>query len=599
MTGHRPDVAHAPHVALVGLAPALAAQVARVLAPTGARVAAFAGEAEALAWEEDGRRADLLVCGHTGRSVAASSVAASSVAGHGAAHTIDALDTMQRVRALAPTMPVAVFAAAGSEDVAVAAIKAGAASYVPAPADDSELWEMLREGLQAAASGLGPRLSRLLDNLDIGMFRFDPDDRLVEANDALRRILHQPSLDALYARTDVCRFLADLARDGGGTPRTVRTRLLADHGTDVVVETGARAVVDGQGVAQGWEGYVIDVTEREDARARATTRATLIEQVRHAVIATDEHLTVVVWNHGAEMLCGWPAGETLGQPLMVVAEKLGMTDQVHTIIAVLQDGGRWEGEVQYRRQDGQAGESYLRAAALSIDGAFAGFVGSAVDIAERKQLEAQLTEAVAARERLLTEALRRVRSNLQLVSSLINVQLARQGDESLRLIARDTQNRIRAIALMNEWLLPTPGQGLVNMQGYLVQIAEYLGAAFSRESRVHISCTVEPIAMGAEQATRVGLAVNELVVNALKHAFPGVSEGTIVVRLAAQPGGETAELVVRDSGVGLPEAYDPLTSTTLGLRLVLDLAQRLDASLTVERTGGTTFRFVLPLHEQA
>ncbi|NOT43493.1 MAG: PAS domain-containing protein, partial [Acidobacteria bacterium] len=276
MTGPRPDVPHAPHVALVGLAAPLAAQVARVLAPTDARVAAFAGEAEALAWEEDGRRADLLVCGHTGSSVAAGSVAAGSVPGSSAAgssvaeHGIDALETMQRVRALAPTMPVAVFAAAGSEDVAVAAIKAGAASYVPAPADDTELWEMLREGLQAAASGLGPRLSRLLDNLDIGMFRFDPDDRLVEANDALRRILRQPSLEALFSQADVCRFLADLARDGGGTPRTVRTRLLADHGTDVVVETGARAVFDGQGVAQGWEGYVIDVTEREDARARAT-----------------------------------------------------------------------------------------------------------------------------------------------------------------------------------------------------------------------------------------------------------------------------------------------------------------------------------------
>jgi two-component sensor histidine kinase len=108
---------------------------------------------------------------------------------------------------------------------------------------------------------------------------------------------------------------------------------------------------------------------------------------------------------------------------------------------------------------------------------------------------------------------------------------------------------------------------------------------------------MEGIALDLDRAIHVGLIVNELITNALKHAFPGDSAGEVIVALRCA--GDRVELEVRDTGVGLPAALDLEQAKTLGLRIVHILAKRLEAKVQVESAGGTVFTVSFPLHADA
>jgi two-component sensor histidine kinase len=220
-----------------------------------------------------------------------------------------------------------------------------------------------------------------------------------------------------------------------------------------------------------------------------------------------------------------------------------------------------------------------------------------VDLTAHRQLESQLHRAVAERDRLLSEAHRRVKANLQLVSSLINIQLARQADSTLRLFAQDVQNRIRAIALLHDLLLQSSDCSAVNMQPYIRQITVSLAQAYAQQHSATVECRADDIWLDIDAAVRVGLIVNELVVNALKYAFPGQTSGAVSVSLA-RTGERSALLEVRDSGAGLPPGAESGASQGHGLRLVIDLARNLGSVAHVERRAGTTFQFRLPIPVQ-
>jgi two-component sensor histidine kinase len=218
------------------------------------------------------------------------------------------------------------------------------------------------------------------------------------------------------------------------------------------------------------------------------------------------------------------------------------------------------------------------------------------DITERKQAEETMRLALAEKTVLLKEVHHRVKNNLQIVISLLNLQSKEACPDAVRDILATTQNRVRSMALIHENLYQSESLACLNLTHYLEGLCTHLlRGAGPVNARVAIESQVENerISIELNQAVPCGLLINELVTNALKHAFPGERPGLIRVTLQ-RPSPQEVRLTVADDGVGLPAALDPHHSTSLGLRLVCLLTEQLHGTVTFERGQGTAVQILFP-----
>ena len=247
-------------------------------------------------------------------------------------------------------------------------------------------------------------------------------------------------------------------------------------------------------------------------------------------------------------------------------------------------------------------------------------MSSVVDIAERKrgqeernrllgqlqtlnyELEArvqartaELQAALREREVLLQEVHHRVKNNLQVISSLISMQGRALGEEGGRVALEECQTRVQAIALIHEQLYRSKDYARVPFAEYARSlVGNVFRATEGPPERIRLELAIEDVALGVDRAIPCGLILNELITNALRHAFPGGRSGTIRVELGYVAGG-AFRLAVRDDGVGLPPGLDVGTAPSLGLQLVSMLAEQLNAGLEVDRDHGTRVGLTLPV----
>ncbi|HVV93965.1 MAG TPA: sensor histidine kinase [Hyphomicrobiales bacterium] len=204
---------------------------------------------------------------------------------------------------------------------------------------------------------------------------------------------------------------------------------------------------------------------------------------------------------------------------------------------------------------------------------------------------AEAERELAHRDALLHELIHRMRNTMQMVGSLIALQAAAIDDPPARQSFDDTAGRIRAIALALEHTARPGDLGAVDLGGYLRALLHAASGLDGRRN-VAVSFQAEPAELAMARAVPLGIAINEILSNAFRHAFPPGRRGNLRLVARAQADGAIA-VTIADDGVGLPPQIDPLRAATLGLRLVHRLARQADASLAVERTGGTVFRLVL------
>ncbi len=193
------------------------------------------------------------------------------------------------------------------------------------------------------------------------------------------------------------------------------------------------------------------------------------------------------------------------------------------------------------------------------------------------------------KESLLQEVHHRVKNNLQLISSLLSLQAHRIAEPAVAELFAESRNRVRSMALVHENLYRAGNFARVPMDQHLEKLCAQLCHVYGLdERRVRLHLQVDDIELSLSQAVSCGLIVNELVSNALKHAFPGGSSGDIHVRMQALPE-QRYQLTVADSGIGLPVHIGPESADTLGLQLVVDLSHQLRGKLQVVREAGTLF----------
>jgi two-component sensor histidine kinase len=214
---------------------------------------------------------------------------------------------------------------------------------------------------------------------------------------------------------------------------------------------------------------------------------------------------------------------------------------------------------------------------------------------------AQLTALVAEKEVLLKEIHHRVKNNLQVISSLLNLQSMHIADAAASAVLAESRGRVHSIALVHEILYESQELSRLDFASYIRALVQTVVQAQSVPGCV-ISAEIETERLRMPLATAIpfGLLINELLTNSLKHAFTGRSEGCIRVRLSRTQE-QRVQLEVSDDGVGLPEREEERERRSLGLDLVYTFAEQLGAEVRVERAHGTRFCFLFaaaPLPEE-
>jgi two-component sensor histidine kinase len=211
-------------------------------------------------------------------------------------------------------------------------------------------------------------------------------------------------------------------------------------------------------------------------------------------------------------------------------------------------------------------------------------------VADLRRRERKLKAELKRKETLLKEIHHRIKNNIQIISSLLRLQAGAAQDEKLLEVLAASQSRIRSISLIHEKLYQSRDLATVDFGDYIRVLAgQVIHLAGVNPSVVRLEVQAERVRLGAKRAIPCGLIINELILNALKHAFPQGKTGTIRIELKPQARGRYL-LTVSDDGVGLPESIDIQRPERLGLQIVRDLVKQLGGRLDVDRQAGTTFR---------
>lgn len=209
------------------------------------------------------------------------------------------------------------------------------------------------------------------------------------------------------------------------------------------------------------------------------------------------------------------------------------------------------------------------------------------------RLKAEIENRIQEKETLVREVHHRVKNNLQTVSSLLSLQSKNTLNEEIRTLIKSSKNRITAMAMIHEMLYVRDNLSKIEFEPYVRELTEFLVKSMAEKGTavVHIDIAIPPVQYNLDTAIPLGLLINEVVTNSLKYGFAGNDTGKISIQLRASSEPESYDLRISDNGIGFSEEIDFENNTSLGLKLIQNLARQLRGS--VKRTGtsqGTSYQ---------
>lgn len=216
-------------------------------------------------------------------------------------------------------------------------------------------------------------------------------------------------------------------------------------------------------------------------------------------------------------------------------------------------------------------------------------LGVAEDITDLKATENMLKESLKMKEVLLREIHHRVKNNMQIISSLLNLQADYVQEQETKNVLKDSQSRVKSMAMIHEKLYMAEDLSHVNFKEYAEKLVVDIFYSYGIEvGTIELNLNVEEIELNMETAIPLGLILNEFIINSLKYAFTNMEKPSITVQL--QIVDDKYVLTVSDNGKGLPEDIDLETVDSLGLKLVNNLVNQIDGDISIDRSHGTEFK---------
>ena len=349
-----------------------------------------------------------------------------------------------------------------------------------------------------------------------------------------------------------------------------------------------------------------DITKRkeiekevESQRDRLQHMAELIRFSHDAIISLDADRVIKAWNKGAEEVYGWTEQEAAGNvthDLLKTGSHLSNAEVDEQLLR----NGRWDGELQHQRKDGsrivvESRHVIQRDAA----GAVLGILEINRDITDRKKSEEALREtlenlASTVKEKtiLLQEVHHRVKNNLAVICSLLEMSAAGSDSGDARLALKESQQRVHSIALIHEHLYGADHFDRVNFSDYIQQLAQSMNVAYhAGERQITTRIEAESIEMGVHRAFPAALILNEVMANAFKHAFPDHQRDGEIRIWFGESEPHQLELRIRDNGLARTSCLHQGDRNSVALRIIHILAKQLDGAF--ERLPSPDSHFVL------
>lgn len=377
----------------------------------------------------------------------------------------------------------------------------------------------------------------------------------------------------------------------------------APEGGERWIHWVSRGIADGKGTVHEYQMIGRDITETKVAQhdlAKGEERYRITaEATGQLVYDLDLPTGRISWQGAILAVTGYAPEEFATCDRKRLSEMIHPEDRERVRMAM--DEGR-EGlapvqiEFRLRKKDGTYIDIYDNGVFLASSGGDPERkLGTMTDVSARKQVEAQIAASLKEKEVLLKEIHHRVKNNLQVISSLLSLQSGTTNDTYAQEQLRESQNRIRTMALIHERLYQSENLAEINFGVYVQSLGAFLSRSYNVPG-VHILYAVDPCHLPVNMAIPCGLVINELVSNALKYAFRGRTQGEIEITFTLLRGNR-AVLTVRDDGVGFPSELDFRSTKSLGLQLVNTLASQLSGTIGLIRDRGTTFTITMPLED--
>ncbi len=379
-----------------------------------------------------------------------------------------------------------------------------------------------------------------------------------------------------------------------------------DH--DIVLSDGqrrnlhgiGRPIVDEIGKVKRIFGTVQDATElkqvEKSLRESVAQYRALFENANDAIFLYGLDGRVVTANSKAFELTGYSLDEVIGKTgeFFTVPEEADEARQIHEKVIVRgertpiyertilhKDGTKRLCEITARLIEDKTGNPLF-------------FQGVVRDITEQRRAEAQIQASLQEKEVLLKEIHHRVKNNLQVISSLLELQAGYIDDASVKQMIEESRNRVRSMAFVHEQLYYSTDLAQVDFATYIYDLTRSLERNYRQvTTNVLLNLDVDQIYLSVETAVPLGLIINELVSNALKHAFVDGRSGEVTLRLKSLEN-NSIRLTVADNGIGFPEELDFYQSPSLGLTIIMTLVGQIEGEIELSSQNGSRIDLVFP-----
>lgn len=382
-------------------------------------------------------------------------------------------------------------------------------------------------------------------------------------------------------------------------------RIIKPDGSVRWINDRAFPIYNSQGKLYRAAGISEDITERilTEAALKASEQKyrNLVETSQGLIWSLDTEGRLTFVNQVAQEFSGYKSEEIIGKKFSEFTtsttpeqaqKKLEIFERLYTGESILQYEGKG------LRKDGTQFWLSCNMMALRDDtGNILGITGTAVDITERKKAEEQLKLSLQEKEALIKEVHHRVKNNLQVISSLLDLQSQQIQDPVTLELFRASQNRVKSIALIHEKLYQSDNLARVNLAEYIQSLTSYLLHTYPIDpNNITLQLQVKQIFLNLDIVIPCGLIINELVSNALKHGFPGNTKGTIWVCLSSvclastEKKGQQFTLVIGNNGMKLQDNQKFYRPKSLGFQLVNALVKQLQGTIEITPSPGTEFK---------
>ncbi|MGC8892988.1 MAG: PAS domain S-box protein [Candidatus Saccharicenans sp.] len=371
--------------------------------------------------------------------------------------------------------------------------------------------------------------------------------------------------------------------------------ITADGKIKWVWERG-RGVYDAQGNLICLEGFITDVTEKKKAQEELAKS----EKEKSAIFAAiDEHVIyqkpdhTIIWaNRAAADSLGLKPEELIGKKCYELWHRRTRPCDICPVAEAHDSGqpskkevvtpdGRWWAISGYTLKDER--------------GEVIGMIEVTSEITERKLAEQGLKQSLKEKEILIREIHHRVKNNMQVISSILNLQSALLDDQRAKAAFKECQHRIKSMAMVHEKLYRSKDLSNIDFADYLNTLSHNIfSEQLIKPDQVQLHLDVEPINLNINKAVPLGLIINELITNAFKHAFRGGRKGNLWISLK-KTDEKTVELTVKDDGLGFPKGLDWKKAESLGLTIINTLVEQIDGKIELIPDGGTEFKITFPL----